>query len=102
MTDIRKQLETHIATLPPERLQAAMRQWISTSPDFAITELEQVLESEYQDWLEREVLSAGEEILPEAFDADNLDAFWQDIDTLSDQMVSGDVEIRDDSAALPL
>lgn len=47
--------------------------------------------------LEEAEQSGGEGL----YDADNLDAFWTDIEELSDRMLWGEVPMRENSAALP-
>lgn len=71
----------------------------------ALLQKEQEAKERHTTWL-RDEIRKGEEggVLAEVFDFEQSDdqaAFWADIDELSDKMLSGEVPIRPDSAALP-
>ena len=71
----------------------------------ALLQKEQEAQEHHTAWL-REEIRKGEEsgVLTEEYDFEQpaeQAAFWADIDELSDKMLSGEVSIRPDSAALP-
>ena len=54
------------------------------------------------EWLRAELARGEQSVFFKEFDAGKLDELWDEVDTLSDTMLSGEVPMREVSAALPL
>lgn len=54
------------------------------------------------EWLRTELERGEQSGFSKAFDATNLGELWDEVDALSDTMLSGEVPMREASAALPI
>ena len=54
------------------------------------------------EWLRAELARGEQSGFSKEFDAGRLNELWDEVDTLSDTMLSGEVPMREVSAALPL